>query len=355
MQEKFPDDDAPTKLRQLLHCYHARQQVRRPSDMSDKGYANMKSKAEAAHKDSILETFDESMRGNFHILANFFHADAATVDTGLKELIPDSVLRPFLTPTSGVAIPEGRGCAVLKHNGITELVMRCNLRTFFRGDDYDSNKYAPVFDEDYEYFAHIALLPTESGRVKAVTSWGGFYDHYATLTADEHHKLLSDLAARKYPRLLHLLTQSNCKFERVCGIGGFTFCLDSAYEETDVEAMAQAVEAQLRAPDSAFQQIVAAAVEVWQGARLLVWRQLLQRHVLLHKMPVADMPSVISADPSFDAQIAMQGGAVCPEAMAAALSDKAAAISQMLQRGQLVQSIFSFLSASLVLLSLIHI
>lgn len=351
LQEKYPDDDAPAKLRLLLHCYHARQQVHRPSDMSDKGYANMKSKAEAAYKDSILETFDESMRGNFHILANFFHADAATVDTALKELVPDAVLRPFLTPTSGVAIPEGRGCAVLKHNGITELVMRCNLRAFFRGDDYDANRYAPVFDEDYEYYAHIALFPTESGRVKAVTSWGGFYDHYATLTADEHRKFLSDLAARKYPRLLHLLTQGNCKFERVCGIGGFTFSLDSTYYETDAEAMAQTIEAQLRAPDSAFQQIVAAAVEVWQGARLLVWRQLLQRHVLLHKVPVADMPSVISADPSFDAQIAMQGGTVCLEAMAAALGDKAAAINQLLQRGQLVQAIFSFLSASLVLSS----
>ena len=39
---------------------------------------------------------------------------------------------------------------------------------------------------------------------------------------------------------------------------------------------------------SLFTQLTAAAVEIWKGTRLLVWRQLLQRYVLLHKVPVID-------------------------------------------------------------------
>ena len=39
---------------------------------------------------------------------------------------------------------------------------------------------------------------------------------------------------------------------------------------------------------STFNILVSAAVEIWKGTRLLVWRQLLQRYVLLHKVPVID-------------------------------------------------------------------
>lgn len=349
LQEKAPQDDAPARLRQLLRTYHARQQVRRTSDMSDKGYANRKKQAEAEHKDSILAIFDESMRSNFHILANFFHADGATIDTALADLIPDAVLRPFLTPTSGIPVSEEGGYAVLRHNGIIELVLRCNLRHFFRNDGYDCGKYSPVFDEDYQYYAHVALLPTADGKTVAATSWGGFYGHYAALTAAERGKFLGDLKARKYPNLLRALTQGDCKFGEVGGIGGFSINIGVAYDAQNTDAMAQKAAQLLRAEHNAFHLIVAAAVEVWQGARLLVWRQLLQRHVLLHKVPVEDLPSVIFADPEFDAEIAKHDGVIDLPRMAKALDDKAAAIRHALQRGEFMQAMFSFLSASLVL------
>lgn len=121
----------------------------------------------------VLENLDESMWKNFRILANYLPCDNATLEQGLKELIPDVVLRPFLTPASGIAIPEGQGYHVLQHNGITEFIFPCNLREFFRGKEYEADKYAPVFDEDYEYDAHFALLKTVEGKVKAICSWGG--------------------------------------------------------------------------------------------------------------------------------------------------------------------------------------
>ena len=96
----------------------------------------------------VLENLDESMWKNFRILANYRPCDNATLEQGLKELIPDVVLRPFLRPASGIATAEGQGYHVLQHNGITEFILPCNLREFFRGKEDEADKYAPVFDED---------------------------------------------------------------------------------------------------------------------------------------------------------------------------------------------------------------
>ena len=72
------------------------------------------------------------MRNNFRVLSNYLKAGEITLEKWLKDLIPDAPLRPFLTPTSGAIIPEGRDYAVLRHNGITELILRCNLRDVFQ-------------------------------------------------------------------------------------------------------------------------------------------------------------------------------------------------------------------------------
>lgn len=50
---------------------------------------------------------------------------------------------------------------------------------------------------------------------------GGFYDNYASQSKDERALFLSDLEAKKYSRLLYLLTQSDYRFEKIDGIGGF--------------------------------------------------------------------------------------------------------------------------------------
>lgn len=83
-----------------------------------------------ARQQEILSNIDDSMRSNFLILANYFKADGGTLEHGLKELIPDIILRPFLTPTSGVTIPQEQDYAVLRHDGILEFILRCNLREF---------------------------------------------------------------------------------------------------------------------------------------------------------------------------------------------------------------------------------
>jgi len=338
LQAKNPKEDAPATLRQLL------------ADFQNQHIS----------KKDILDSIGDTMQSNFRILAHYFHADKATVGKGLDNLIPDAVLRPFLTPTSGIAIPEGKDYAVLEHNGIVEFILRCNLRDFFRGDEnekeYIADKYEPVFDEDYEYYAHFALLPTADGKIKAMTSWGGFYDNYALKSQEEKEKFLADLEAKKYTHLHQVLAGGNpdlspVAFEKVDGIGGFSIT-------TDVDAMENKEEL-ARKTNEFFQlhpallgSLTAAAVEVWQGARLLVWRQLLQRYVLLHKVPVADLPSVISSDQEFAdcfGQTEDPKGNIQNASLV--LKKREASIREFLEKGQLPQAVFRLLSTTLVLSS----
>lgn len=81
----------------------------------------------------------------------------------------------------------------------------------------------------------------------------------------------------------------------VDSISGFYHDTAVNYDLSHADCMATQVVAALKAPLpdnpslSIFNALAAAAVEMWQGTRLLIWRQLLQRHVLLHKVPVAEM------------------------------------------------------------------
>lgn len=258
--------------------------------MSDLAYSNKKEEKTAAQQQMVLGQIDDSMRNNFRILSKSFQAGEVTLEKWLNELMPDAKLRPFLTPTSGVTIPEGENYAVLRHDGFVELVLRCNLREFFQDKNNKSGNNAMVSDEDFEYYAHFALLDAGNGKVKLICSWGGFYDYYASQSDKERKSFLEDLEAKKYPCLLYLLTQSDCKFEKVNGIGGFSIETDIDYTD-DVDAMARSVaETTFNTQHSTFNILVAAAVEMWKGTRLLVWRRLLQRYVLLHKVPVVEQP-----------------------------------------------------------------
>lgn len=346
LQAKEPEKDASETLRRLFLNYQKKMTVYRAPHLSDITYSKKVTNKNLEHRQNILDNIDESMQGNFCVLANYFKADGGTMVQGLKELIPDVVLRPFLTPTSGISIPQGQNFAVFRHNGIIELVFRCNLREYFRGKEYEADKYAPVFDEDYEYYAHFALFETEGGKVKPICSWGGFYDYYATQSKDDRQKFLADLQTKKYPRLLHLLTQSEFKFEKVNDIGGFSLDTDIDYTD-DTEELGRRINEFFILNPSLFTQLSSAAVEVWQGARLLVWRKLLQRYVLLHKVPVIDLPSVISHDAILEETFTLVDGKPDIPRITTALTDAEKAIEEHLENGELANAVLKFLSTSL--------
>ncbi len=346
LQAKEPSENASKTLRELFMDYQKKLTVYRNRHSSDIAYSNKVLRKKTAHQQEVLSNIDDSMRNNFRILADYFQADGGTIKQGLNELIPNIILRPFLTPTSGVAIPQGQDYAVLPHNGIIEFVLHCNLRQFFRGKEYEADKYAPVFEEDYEYYAHFALLKMETGKVKAICSWGGFYDYYALQSKDERKKFLEDLESRKYPRMLYLLTQSECKFEKVNDIGGFSIETDIDYMD-DADVLGRKANEFFTLHSSLFTQLTAAVVEIWQGARMLVWRQLLQRYVLLHKVPVADLPSVISQDSKMEEAFKKVDGKLDISKIATALVDAKTEIEEHLRNEKIPDSIFRFLSTSL--------
>ena len=347
LQMKEPSKNAGDLLRKLFMNYQKKLTIYHNRQTSDIAYSKMMANRKDVQQQEVLENLDESMWKNFRILANYLPCDNATLEQGLKELIPDVVLRPFLTPASGIAIPEGQGYHVLQHNGITEFIFPCNLREFFRGKEYEADKYAPVFDEDYEYDAHFALLETDGGKVKAICSWGGFYDYYASQSEDEREKFHTNLEAKKYPRLLYLLTQSEYKFEKVNGIGGFSIETDIVYTE-DMEELGRRANEFFTLRSSLFTQLTAAAVEMWQGARMLVWRQLLQRYVLLHKVPVIDLPSVITHDSKTEEAFVKADGKLDINNISEALAKARKTIEEYLENGELADAVFKFLSASLV-------
>ncbi len=242
LQAKQPSENAYKTLRNLFLDYQKRLSVYRNKRMSDLAYSNKKEEIIVAQQQKVLDQFDRSMRNNFRVLSNYFQAGEVTLKKWLNDLIPDAPIRPFLTPTSGIAIPQGKNYAVLHHNGITELVLRCNLRDVFQDKENESDKNTTVFDEDYEYYAHFALIKTVDGKVKAICSWGGFYDCYASQSKDEREAFLGNLETKKYPRLLYLLTQSEYKFENVKGIGGFSIETDIVYTGDVVELASKAHE-----------------------------------------------------------------------------------------------------------------
>ena len=351
LQFRYPEEDAAATLRRLFEDYQKKLTLHRSRHQTDKAYSVKKSTLEEAQKQEVLDHIDEAMHPNFRILAGYFKTDNTTIRDGLKELIPDVLLRPFLTPSTGIPIPQDQEYTVFRHNGFVELVLRCHLKEFFRSKNYEADKYNPVFDEDYEYDAHIALLPTDEGKVKAITSWGAFYDRYAMLDEEDHRKFLLDLETKKYPRLLCLLTQGRYRFEKVNQIGGFSLDMDIPYTE-DIQEMARQAVAQLQASGDApsfLSQTTAAAVEMWQGARLLMWRQLLQRYVLLHKVPVADLPSVIASDIELEEKFKPQEGRLQMEDIAQALLQRQEQITGYLANGQLQQAAIRFLAMTKVI------
>lgn len=351
LQFRYPAENAAATLRRLFEDYQKKLTCHRGCHQTDKAYSIKKSTLEAAQKKEVLDHIDEAMHPNFRILAGYFKTDNATIREGLKELIPDVLLRPFLTPSTDIPISQDQEYTVFQHNGIVELVIRCHLQEYFRGKNYEADKYNPVFDEDYGYDAHIALLPTDEGRVKAITSWGAFYDRYAMLDEEDHRKFLLNLETKKYPRLLRLLTQGRYRFEKVHQIGGFSLDMDIPYTE-NIQEMARQAVGQLQASGDEpgfLSQTTAAAVEMWQGARLLMWRQLLQRYVLLHKVPVADLPSVIVSDTGLEEKFRLQEGKLQIGEVAQALLERQQQITAYLEKGQLQQAAIRFLAMTKVI------
>jgi len=266
---------------------------------------------EIARQAVYIEQMSDAERGALESLKRFFNSADNSVARALEDLVPYMPLRPFLTPTSGVHVPEGGNFVLLQHSDFTELILRVNLKHVFvkpnghgetclnsamtgkRGMKSKTGR-PESSDRNCVYYAHISLKPdTDGSGIEAMVNWGGFIHRYVGLTEEERAGFLEDLADKGYNETVRLLTHGNITHISPCLCGFATavhgFTLD------DVVARYDKLPASgYRLPVSLLRSLypvcrlvrdcIPAAIELWQRQRFLEWRHLVQRFVFLHNV-----------------------------------------------------------------------
>ena len=222
-------------------------------------------------------------------LSRFFQSTDNSVAFGLSDLIPDMPLRPFLTPTSGVALPKGKNYILFPHDGFVELIFRVNLKHEFQKAE---NPPCRLSREEYIYYVHVGLWDDEDqSGVTAMVNWGEFAHRYHSLVDEERDAFLHDLLSKGYLRTHSLLSAATLR-DKGPALSGFACHMPHVHTSTlyaQYVASSRLSISQLRAfvPVARLvRRCIPSAVEFWQSQRLLEWRHLVQRYVLLHNLPL---------------------------------------------------------------------
>lgn len=295
LQQAYFADTASSALRSILYHYNKAASIDECQKLllrSAKVRTNEVEVGDMALQAAFLGRMDDMERSALESLKRFFCSADNSVARGLEELIPDMPLRPFLTPTSGVCLPENRNFVLFRHADFIELILRVNLKDVFIRPD---NTGRHVHD-DFVYYAHIALKPDSYGSgMAAMVNWGGFIHRYVGLTDDERMKFLGDLNDKGYKETVRLLTHGNVVHHSpyFCGfataIHGLT--LDDVVSQYDLLTASGShlplpLLRRLYPVCRLVRDCIPAAVELWQRQRFLEWRHLVQRFVLLHNLPL---------------------------------------------------------------------
>lgn len=290
LQAQGHTEDAAACLRGMLHELNVK-----------------KMSVELEKKTSSLNAED---RGHLLSLSSYFRAADNNLSLALSDLIPDVTLRPFLTPTPGMELSSD--CGILRHADFFELILKIDLRQQFAlpelsitysshpwgkeqmlsgkltGDisDIKHEKYE-VPSDAYVYYAHVGLFANkERERLMAFVNWGDFMNQYRQLNDEERTRLMTNLQKFDYPKT-HALLEGEEKvvyqLHLSKSMSGFAIDIHDvpATNDTSVLQNAKVLEAVHTLIDTCAE----AAVEMWQGTRLLEWRHLVQRYVLLHYLP----------------------------------------------------------------------
>ena len=114
-------------------------------------------------------------------LARYEHDTPGYVKENWQKLI----LRPFLTPTSGIEMEEGKNEAELRHKDYTEIIRKV---------DITEEVYYPSRQEDGKatttYYAHIGMKE-EMGNLVFFTNWDDFLREYFLTAGKANEKLVS--------------------------------------------------------------------------------------------------------------------------------------------------------------------
>ena len=103
----------------------------------------------------------------------------------VRENWPRIILRPFLTPTSGIAMEEDNGKIELQHKDFTEIIRKV---------DITEEVYYPSRQEDGKttttYYAHIGMRE-ETGNLVLFANWDDFLREYFLTAGKANEKLVS--------------------------------------------------------------------------------------------------------------------------------------------------------------------
>lgn len=190
------------------------------------------------------------------------------------------VIRPFLTPTSGVGMEAGCDEATLRHEGFTETIRRV---------DITEEAYYPSLEENRTvtaaYYAHIGTVEDkEKGNYTLFANWDTFLGEYFLTVGKANEKLVGGTTGRgkgnpvesfrNYaPTLYRILTNAGSPVKAIQGFSAGGEMLNvMALTTTDVD----------KGKDELIRTCTDICKEISTTAHLAVWRRYL-RTVWLHR------------------------------------------------------------------------
>lgn len=324
LQAAYFADTAPAALRHILAYYNKVESIEECQTLllrEAKSLSTEQESREVALMAVWLQQVGDEELAALKSLRRFFHSEDNSVVAALPDVIPDMALRPFLTPSSGVALLRGKNYVLFPHRDFTELIFRVNLKeAFLKAENYpflditdkQEGRYTEdgklkgkmrkarpyhLSDKEYIYYVHVGLWDKEDGSgVVAMVNWGGFLHRYMQLTDEERTAFLQDLQAKGYEETYCLLTEGDI-LDVNATQSGFTCLLPNVELSTIVARYDRAVKlGKITPPISLLRTFVPvsqlvsrcipSAVEFWQRQRFLEWRHLIQHFVLLHNLPL---------------------------------------------------------------------
>ena len=261
LQGRDNDDDAPGLL---LHIIDAL--LKKPSLT-----ALSQSLLRGGHQgaaDAIAHLTPEEARLVF-VLVRYAREDPDYV----RENWGDFAFRPFLTPTAGVAVPEGAREVLLRHESYTE-VMRAVDITEQVYDPREQRAHTAVTP----YYAHVGILPGGEGSgITLFLNWHAFLDKYYHTDGKANERLVEESFRDYAPSLYKVLTDetSPVRAVRDLRVGSRTLHALATRAVADDDA----------ALTAAKERLVATGIRICQEinttTHLAVWRRFL-RTVWLH-------------------------------------------------------------------------
>ncbi len=104
----------------------------------------------------------------------------------VKARWPKLVIRPFLTPTSGLEMPADKGEAILRHADFTEFIRRVDITEEIYYPSREEGETATT-----AYYAHIGMMETGDSRYTVFANWDAFLGEYFLTAGKANERLVS--------------------------------------------------------------------------------------------------------------------------------------------------------------------